>query len=588
MMKMTLSKALRSWPCLLILPLLFQRSLAIFPQSDPSSEARTDSNEKPDAVINIQCEKFPPEETKCDPGVPNCVQKPGVMTCDKTSTPSGRNFCFASWINGTDGIHVVKKGCWSNDPDCEGKRSCERRPGPSVRGVYFCCCEGDLCNRNISFQSNLIHDTETPVSTTTASSVRKENESQVLTVILCSIVPIIGFAVTIVVLFFVWQRHRRSLYTGHEQLPTVEPGYVSTPSDASLNLDKVKLIELRARGRFGSVWKAQLVTDYVAVKIFPLQEKQSWMTEQEIYNLPQMSHDNVLRFIASEKRGENLNIELWLLTEFHENGSLYDYLKAHVLTWSQICKIAETVASGLAFLHDEIPPTSTLEAKPAVAHRDFKSKNVLLKSDLSACVADFGLALKFEPGKAPGETHGLVGTRRYMAPEVLEGAICFNRDAFLRIDMYACGLVLWELLTRCNAAEGPVGEYQLPFEAVQEVGQHPSLETMQEYVVNRKMRPLLHDHWKRHPGMASIASTIEECWDQDAEARLSAGCVQERIAALTRTLNSTGTAGGAPPIPPPLPTSMPPPLGLSPPRSGDSVISFSTSSDIPPKDLSSC
>ena len=70
---------------------------------------------------------------------------------------------------------------------------------------------------------------------------------------------------------------------------------MATPSEVSLNLDKVQLIELRARGRFGCVWKAQLLTDYVAVKIFPLQDKQSWLTEQEIYNLPQMSHDNALR-----------------------------------------------------------------------------------------------------------------------------------------------------------------------------------------------------------------------------------------------------------------------------------------------------
>lgn len=47
-----------------------------------------------------------------------------------------------------------------------------------------------------------------------------------------------------------------------------------------------------------------------------------------------------------------------------------------------------------------------------------------------------------------------VGTRRYMAPEVLEGAINFQRDAFLRIDMYAMGLVLWELASRCTASDG--------------------------------------------------------------------------------------------------------------------------------------
>lgn len=52
------------------------------------------------------------------------------------------------------------------------------------------------------------------------------------------------------------------------------------------------------------------------------------------------------------------------------------------------------------------------------------------------------------------QNHFKVGTRRYMAPEVLEGAINFSREAFLRIDMYAFGLCLWELLSRCTAVEG--------------------------------------------------------------------------------------------------------------------------------------
>jgi activin receptor type-2 len=46
--------------------------------------------------------------------------------------------------------------------------------------------------------------------------------------------------------------------------------------------------------------------------------------------------------------------------------------------------------------------------KPSIAHRDFKSKNVLIKSDMTACIADFGLALVFEPGKAVGDAHGQV------------------------------------------------------------------------------------------------------------------------------------------------------------------------------------
>lgn len=70
---------------------------------------------------------------------------------------------------------------------------------------------------------------------------------------------------------------------------------------------------------------------------------------------------------------------------------------------------------GLNHLHEAIPAKGLSDiAKPSIAHRDFKSKNVLLKSDMTACIADFGLALVFYSGKPCGDTHGQVGTRRYI------------------------------------------------------------------------------------------------------------------------------------------------------------------------------
>ena len=47
-----------------------------------------------------------------------------------------------------------------------------------------------------------------------------------------------------------------------------------------------------------------------------------------------------------------------------------------------------------------------------------------------------------------------VGTARYMAPEVLEGAISFDREAYFRIDVYAFSLILWELTSRTKTLNG--------------------------------------------------------------------------------------------------------------------------------------
>lgn len=89
-----------------------------------------------------------------------------------------------------------------------------------------------------------------------------------------------------------------------------------------------------------------------------------------------------------------------MITEFHEKGSLHDYLKRYVLSWPEALHLAATMLDGLAYLHGVSAVSNSLECKAVVAHRDFKSKNVLVKSNLSACIADFGLAIKYDKGKS--------------------------------------------------------------------------------------------------------------------------------------------------------------------------------------------
>lgn len=53
---------------------------------------------------------------------------------------------------------------------------------------------------------------------------------------------------------------------------------------------------------------------------------------------------------------------------FVPQGSLTDYLKANMVTWNELCHIAQTMARGLAYLHEDIPGLKDGH-KPAIAHR---------------------------------------------------------------------------------------------------------------------------------------------------------------------------------------------------------------------------
>lgn len=493
-------------------------------------------------VVTTKCEYY--NHTICQDTGKGCNE---TETCD-VAEPNKRNHCYVLWQNSSQGVLQIQyKGCFLNNIGCYNQSKCIGKKEEPRKNLLFCCCEGDYCNHEFSWEPL---STNTPHLTESVPTLRSTQGRPVLNTLMYTLVPILAITFMVVVGYWMYRRQRMAYFN---ELPTTEPLTIQPPSP-TLTVSPVQLIEIKARGRFGAVWKGQLKTETVAVKIFPLQDKQSWLAEQEVFKLPQLDHNNILHFMSAERRGDSLQTEFWLITDFHEKGSLCDFLKCNSISWPELLRIAESMACGLTHLHEEIPSSKGENCKPAVAHRDFKSKNVLLKSDLTACIADFGLALIFYPGKPVGDTHGQVGTRRYMAPEVLEGAINFNRDAFLRIDMYACALVLWELLSRCRGQDGPVPEYLLPFE--EEVGQHPTLEDMQECVVHLKRRPALKETWRQRRGLDILCHTIEECWDQDAEARLSASCVLERLSALLRLHHTSSFSGGQPLK---IPAFLPPP-----------------------------
>lgn len=81
-----------------------------------------------------------------------------------------------------------------------------------------------------------------------------------------------------------------------------------------------------------------------------------------------------------------------LITDYHEHGSLYDYLQNTVLEPNALLTLAFSASSGVAHLHTEIFGT---HGKPAIAHRDIKSRNILVKKNGECAIADFGLAVRY-------------------------------------------------------------------------------------------------------------------------------------------------------------------------------------------------
>ncbi|PKA47631.1 putative receptor-like protein kinase [Apostasia shenzhenica] len=278
---------------------------------------------------------------------------------------------------------------------------------------------------------------------------------------------------------------------------------------------------LLGEGGFGCVFKGWIEengTAYmkpgtgltVAVKMLNhdgLQGHKEWLAE--IGFLGELLHPNLVKLIGYCIEDE----QRLLVYEFMCRGSLENHLfiRTLPLPWNVRLKIALGAAKGLAFLHEE--------TKRPVIYRDFKTSNILLDTDYSVKLSDFGLAKDGPEGDKTHVSTRVMGTYGYAAPEyVMTGHLT------PRSDVYSFGVVLLELITGRRSVDKnhPNGEYNMVEWARRHLGERrkfymlidPRLDGNFSIKGAQKVAQLAHRCLSRNPKARPLMSKVVEELEQ--------------------------------------------------------------------------
>ncbi|KAG0260131.1 hypothetical protein DFQ27_003740 [Actinomortierella ambigua] len=296
--------------------------------------------------------------------------------------------------------------------------------------------------------------------------------------------------------------------------------------------------KLIGTGAYGAVFKGRYNTRKAAIKRFQLHQHNTdevETIEHEIGLLKRLQYRHVIQFYGVHRQGN----EISLVMDFAEGGSLKQAIEdSRVAGWHIKSRIAQEIAYGPAYIHHE-----------GILHRDLKSDNVLLSSHMEVKLCDFGLAV-VKTSNSGHSTEVMRGTVRWLAPEL----VASERPRYTtKSDMYALGMVMWEMAAMCTVPFKAMTNNLVMAKAVHG-GQREKLP---------EKTPAIYQHW------------VDLCWKHDPSDRPDAhevsivddalsGLDSANTGTLWCTLTNTYEERIVPEVPP-LVTSTPAKTSAIPP-----------------------
>ncbi|CAL9045512.1 unnamed protein product [Musa banksii] len=206
-------------------------------------------------------------------------------------------------------------------------------------------------------------------------------------------------------------------------------------ANATGNFDEACCI---GRGRFGSVYKAELPTgQVVAVKRFHVAHS------EEMVDMYQKSFDNEIAALTEVRHRNIVKLHgfclksgyMYLVYEYVSRGSLGEVLHGEEggtkLDWAMRVKVVHGLAHALAYLHHD--------CSLPIVHRDVSVNNILLESHFEPRLSDFGTAKLLNPDSS--NWTAVAGSYGYMAPE-----LAYTMRVTEKCDVYSFGVVALEVL----------------------------------------------------------------------------------------------------------------------------------------------